>query len=233
MDYTSRVMGHSFSAYEYLQYLTSRWWHCLAACAAAAAIAFAGSSLIGRKYSATATILIQPGAGADPRASINVSPAYIESLKAYEYLASSDSLFAQVVERFRLRAVAPDVPIEALKRRVLRVSKLPGTRILRITVTLPDPRQAAEVAAFLASETVKRSDEARSVLPAPRGEQLRLIDSGVVPEQPSSPNVALNVVAATLLAFIVSIVYLSASFTFQRMAASEAASARTGHGAGA
>jgi capsule polysaccharide export protein KpsE/RkpR len=47
-------------------------------------------------------------------------------------------------------------------------------------------------------------------------EQLRVIDPGIVPERPSSPNVPLNVGAALLVALVSSIVYLSFAFVYRR-----------------
>ena len=49
-----------------------------------------------------------------------------------------------------------------------------------------------------------------------RGERLRVIDPGVVPQRPSSPNVALNVLVALLVALIVLAAYLTVSFSYQR-----------------
>ena len=48
-----------------------------------------------------------------------------------------------------------------------------------------------------------------------RGEQLRVIDPGVVPERPSSPNLPLNVVAAFLLGLVLPIVYLTLELNFR------------------
>jgi uncharacterized protein involved in exopolysaccharide biosynthesis len=52
-----------------------------------------------------------------------------------------------------------------------------------------------------------------------RGERLTIIDPGIVPERPSSPNVPLNVMAVTFGAFVLSVLYivLQASFQNQRM----------------
>jgi uncharacterized protein involved in exopolysaccharide biosynthesis len=47
-------------------------------------------------------------------------------------------------------------------------------------------------------------------------EQLRVIDPGIVPQRPSSPNIPLNVGAALLLAVVASIVYLSVAFVARR-----------------
>jgi uncharacterized protein involved in exopolysaccharide biosynthesis len=47
-------------------------------------------------------------------------------------------------------------------------------------------------------------------------EQLRIIDPGTVPQRPSSPNIPLNVAAALLAAFILSIAWLSFAFVYGR-----------------
>jgi len=49
-----------------------------------------------------------------------------------------------------------------------------------------------------------------------RGERLKLIDPGVVPQRPSSPNLMLNLLAALLVAFTAAIVFVSFEFVWQR-----------------
>lgn len=49
-----------------------------------------------------------------------------------------------------------------------------------------------------------------------RGERLRVIDPGVVPQRPSSPNVALNVLAAMPLTLMALLAYLTISFSYRR-----------------
>jgi uncharacterized protein involved in exopolysaccharide biosynthesis len=123
----------------------------------AAVGASVGGLLLPKQYSATASILIEPPIANDPRATTAVSPIYLESLKTYEHFANSNSLFARAVEQFHLRSDAKE-PLEGLKRRVLKVSKLRDTKILEIKATLPDPKKAAEVTAFLARETAALSE---------------------------------------------------------------------------
>jgi capsule polysaccharide export protein KpsE/RkpR len=48
-----------------------------------------------------------------------------------------------------------------------------------------------------------------------RGERLRVIDPGIVPQRPSSPNILLNVFAALLLTSIALIAYLTISFSYR------------------
>lgn len=48
-----------------------------------------------------------------------------------------------------------------------------------------------------------------------RSERLKIIDPGIVPERPSSPNVPLNVFAALLLGIVAPIVYLTLELSYQ------------------
>jgi uncharacterized protein involved in exopolysaccharide biosynthesis len=110
------------------------------------------------QYTATARLVIDPPAGADLRAAMAVSPIYLESLKTYEHLADSDSLFQKAAQRFGLVGH----PIEALKRRVLQVQLVRNTRVLEISVTLPEAKKAQALARFLAEATVEANRESVS-----------------------------------------------------------------------
>ncbi len=144
-------MSEPFDAYRYIGYLSSRWRWIAASAALAAALAAAASLLMTPMFTATAQLVIDPPAGADLRAAMAVSPIYLESLKTYERFAGSDSLFQKAVHRFGLEGR----PIESLKRRVLRVQLVRNTRIMEISVTLPDAKKAQAMAGFLAEATVE------------------------------------------------------------------------------
>jgi uncharacterized protein involved in exopolysaccharide biosynthesis len=149
-------MADSFDAFRYIGYLRTQWRFVAISCITAVTIAAIVSLALPKQYTATARIVIEPPAGTDPRASVAVSPIYLESLRTYEQFASGDSLFQRAVEKFGLRAG----PIESQKRRVLKVSLLRNTRVLEISATLPDARKAQALAQFLAQATV---DMSRSV----------------------------------------------------------------------
>ena len=53
-----------------------------------------------------------------------------------------------------------------------------------------------------------------------RGERLRIIDPGIVPERPSSPNLPLNLVAALLLGLVLPILYLTLQMGYEEQRAS-------------
>lgn len=344
------------NAFAYVDYLRARWRLTGAACVTALVLSLGISLFLPKKYTATASIVIEPPAGNDVRTATAVSPVYLESLRTYESFADSDTLFAGAVEHFHLASGENPRTIESLKQQVLKVSKLRDTKILEISATLPQPELAQKFVRYVAEETVKlsrgesiatdrevigeaehqateaqqrldqaqqawaanavrepegalqtqieadvdlaekvrlslidaRSDiaeyqekadfapqmpglraraaelekrvnelnkdiEQKSALASQRqvarkklevelkmaqtasessaarlwelratagtrGERLRVIDPGIVPQRPSSPNIALNVFAAVLLTLIMLVAYLTVSFSYQRRA---------------
>jgi len=140
--------------FRYISYLQSRWRFVAASCGTALVLAAGISLLLPRQYTATARIVIEPPAGADPRSALAVSPIYLESLKTYEQFANSDTLFQKAVDRFQLRALTGSQAIESMKKRVLQVGLVRNTRILEISATIPDARRAQALAQFIAEETV-------------------------------------------------------------------------------
>ena len=141
-------------AFRYFGYVRMRWRFVAASCLTAVVLATAVSLLLPRQYTATARILIESPAGADPRAAVAVSPIYLESLKTYEHFAGSDSLFQKAASRLQLRALLGNKPIESLKKSVLKVGLVHNTRILEVEATLPDAARAQALAQLLAEETV-------------------------------------------------------------------------------
>ncbi|HUI77183.1 MAG TPA: hypothetical protein VLY24_04690 [Bryobacteraceae bacterium] len=203
-------MIESPEAFRFIGYVASRWRLVALSCLTAVTLVTAVSLILPRQYTATTRILIEPAPGADTRYTLAVSPIYLESLKTYEYFASSDSLFQTAVNRFELRKLAGAKSIETLKRQVLRIGIVHNTRILAINATLPDARRAHSLAQFLADETVGLSGSLAT------GERLTIIDPGVVPERPSSPNVPLNVAAALLLGLVFPVAYLAVELSVRQ-----------------
>jgi uncharacterized protein involved in exopolysaccharide biosynthesis len=147
-------MADEMDAYQYLGFLTRRWRFIALACAVAVSGALLLCLLVPRKYTATSRVLIEPPAGADPRGAMSVSPIYLESLKTYEHFASGDSLFSRAADKYHLRELYGSRALESLKQSVLKVSIPRNTKILEISVTLPDPKLANTLALYLAEETV-------------------------------------------------------------------------------
>src|SRR5689334_193502 len=142
-------MRDSFDAYRYIEFLRVRWRFIALVCGVAVAITLLISVLLPNQYTATASIMIEAPPTNDARTATAVSPVYLESLKGYEQFASSDSLFVRAIERFHLQQNGSP-SVESLKRRVLKVAKLRDTKVLQISATLADPKQAHELAQYLA-----------------------------------------------------------------------------------
>jgi capsular polysaccharide biosynthesis protein len=146
-------VSDSFEPFELVEYARQRWRAPVLVIGCALAGALVLSLVLPKEYTATASMIIEPPAGSDARISTAVSPVYLESLKTYEQFASSDSLFARACDKFHLLS-GPDAPsIESFKRKVLRVTKPKETKVLQITATLSDPKQAQRLVQYLAEET--------------------------------------------------------------------------------
>lgn len=145
-------MAESFEMSRYLDHLGRRWRVIALACGVAVGLALVTCLLIPNRYTATARVMIDPPAGSDPRVAVAISPVYLESLKTYELLASGDRLFLDALDHFKL---ARSKSIDALKRSVMKVRLARNTRVLEISATLPDARQAQALALYIANATVK------------------------------------------------------------------------------
>lgn len=155
-------MSEPFDAFEYAAYLKARWRFFAIAAVLAGGLALAVSALVPSRYTATVSIVIEPGG--DARSASVVSPVYLESLRTYETFAASDATFERAVDQFHLREANPGSPVETLKRRILEITKLRDTRILQISATLPDARQALEFAQYIARQTVMLNQNLRAEL---------------------------------------------------------------------
>jgi capsular polysaccharide biosynthesis protein len=144
-------MPESFEMFRYLDHLRGRWMVMAVAVGVAGALALVAGLLTPAQYTATARILIESPAAGDLRASMAVSPVYLESLKSYASLASGDRLFADAIEHLHLQRSRS---IEQLKQAVLKVTIPRSTKVLEIAATLPDPRQAQALANYIAERTV-------------------------------------------------------------------------------
>ena len=145
-------MPESFELFRYLDHLRRRWPVIAVACGVAGGLALIGAFITPPQYTATARVMIEPPAGTDPRTAMAVSPIYLESLKSYELLASGDKLFADAIEHFKM---ARSMPIDQMKRSVLKVTMARNTRVLEIFVTLHYPDQAQALALYIAEQSVK------------------------------------------------------------------------------
>lgn len=149
-------MHQPFDAFEYVDYIRRRGLVIAISVVAAALLVGGISMLLPKKYTATASIIIEPPGGSDARLTTAVSAMYLESLKTYELFGNSPTLFAQADAKFHLRSNEGQ-SLESLQRRVLKVSKLRDTKVLQVSATVGDPKLAQALAQYIAEETVSMS----------------------------------------------------------------------------
>lgn len=147
-------MPEPFDILQYVDHLRRRWRFIALACTVALVASLGMSLLVPAKYTATSRILIEPPAGSNLQGATGVSSIYLESLKTYELLASSDNLFLQAAEHFGLRGEDRAVPIDRLKRSVLKVKIPQNIKILEISCTLREAKKSQAVAQYVAEAVV-------------------------------------------------------------------------------
>jgi uncharacterized protein involved in exopolysaccharide biosynthesis len=104
--------------------------------------------------------------------------------------------------------------LTARSRELQRTAQQQSTTLARRIARRQEIETALDVARQ-SYETVSRALIEAQASAGSHAERLRIIDPGIVPQRPSSPNVPLNVVAALFAALIASIVYLSCVFVYR------------------
>src|SRR5665213_2691107 len=147
-------MRNASEGLEFAGYLWRRRAVVAIACTTALVVAGAVSLLLPRRYTATASILIEPPAGNDPRGATAVSSVYLESLKTYERFASSDTAIATALRESGLQKRFEGTSIDTIKRSVLKVSRPASTKIVEISAILDNPEDAQKLAQHVAEQSV-------------------------------------------------------------------------------
>ena len=114
--------------------------------------------------------------------------------------------------------------LEQIRRQLAELEKRSAERekVLLARQTRRDRMELERKAAQSALAAIEaRLRDARSDA-GYRGDRLRVIDPGVVPERPSSPNIALNVLVAALLGLLLPVGYFTAEMQFREAAAAPA-----------
>lgn len=152
----------------------------LACLAAGALLALCATRLLVTPlYQAVSSIYI---VSASNNSVVNLSDLQIGSQLTADYqeLMRSRPLLEDVIRRLEL-----DTTPQRLARQI-RITNAANTRILKVTVTSPDPQMAARIANQLV-------DLARVYLPeVMETDQPNLVETAVAPQWPSSPSYAFN-----------------------------------------
>ena len=145
--------GRDVELIDYLQVLWKWKWILVGGTLLAGLIACAAVAFMPRSYKATVTLLIAeskipPPQGSDP-ATTRISP------ETFEEMIKSQSVAAEAIQRFGLTTRSPALTPERFLQRHLGVERRTGANLLVLSIRLPDAKQAAEVANFIAQRAVE------------------------------------------------------------------------------
>ena len=168
-------------------------WQIILCLVVGAGIAFGVTKfLITPKYEATSSIYI---VSASNNSVVNLTDLQIgaQLTADYQELILSRPLLEDVIENLKLtNAEGEPMSTKALSD-MIKITNTDDTRILKVTVTSPDPQDAADIA----NELI---DQACIYLPQiMETEEPNLVEEAIPPTQKSSPSTAKNVMLAGLL----------------------------------
>jgi uncharacterized protein involved in exopolysaccharide biosynthesis len=136
-----------------------------------------------------------------------------EALGAQQF-APKPSLESNVTSFNAVRIAEARARVKQLENEVIKLSQALATKslILEQRRLHRDGLETELKAARSAWEAAHQRLNDVLVSSGFRGERLNVIDRGVIPKSPSSPNLPLNIVAALLLSLVASIVYVAVQF---------------------
>lgn len=153
------------------------------------------------KYIATISMLVS---GQDREGSL--STAYqagmlsAQRVQSYATLLSSRRVVSQITTPEDIRRVQESIAAEVV----------PGTVLLRATVTNSDPTRAAQLANALGSRFTQLIDQIERVAPASRPTiKITVVDHAEIPQVPVSPRPLVNIALAVLIALLVAVAALA------------------------
>ena len=157
---------------------------------------------------------------------VDAAEAELSSAKSRRFAVERDLLDAETMlaeskspaNETRARADYLRVERKRLEEEIPRIAGEVASR----TAQVEQARSRVKTAEAACDSLEARRREARGAAGS-RGERLRVIDPGVIPERPSSPNLVLNVFAALLMTLIASVLYTAFEFGLQRRSTGPAA----------
>lgn len=125
------------------------------------------------------------------------------------------------IDEIRKQASSARVRLEEMRKQVQALDRQASEREKLLSTRLAhrdqlEAERKAGTTALAAIET--RLREARGDA-GHHGERLRVVDPGIVPERPSSPNIPLNIAVALLLGLILPILYFTLEMSYQEQRA--------------
>jgi polysaccharide biosynthesis transport protein len=178
---------------EFLSTITRRWWVILATVAVALSGALAYAHQQPRIYQASATVLAHPSGKVSRAVDINSDVGmltYGTLSETFSALAESRSFLDQAGQKL-------GVSRATVAQYTTKSATLPGTAVLEVSVTGPDPTLAAHLANTLIARVGAATADYFHVITLTR------LDQATVPQQPIQPRPAHDALYAVLAGLIV------------------------------
>lgn len=115
----------------------------------------------------------------------------------YSELIKSKNILGQVVSNLNLKSIN-----ENIIRDNVKVSSVPNTEIIKITVTNANPEYSAKIANEIAKVFTAKVKEIYNI------ENIQVVDEAEIPEEPSNINHEKDVIMFVMLGIIISILYV-------------------------
>lgn len=180
-----------------------KWWLILAtAIVVGVAALIVTINFITPMYKAEVTVYVNNARGdqqVDYISSSNLATAQ-RLVNTYINIIESDTVLEKVAAASGLDITAADI------RKSMSAEQLDETEVFTVTITHPDPVQAAQIANALAE--VAPNEIANIV----EGSSTKIIDYAKVPENPSSPNATKNTILGVLVGGVVAVLYVTLRF---------------------
>jgi uncharacterized protein involved in exopolysaccharide biosynthesis len=172
----------------------------------------AWSATISREPTAAMEAAIQEGASQRSTVEEQMQSEEVEIAGLEERMKAGDASgeMGKEVSNARARLAEMRRHVAELDGQMAEREKVLGTRQAHRDELEAD-RQAGQTALASIEGRLREARSERGF----RGERLQVIDPGIVPERPSSPNIPLNIVVALLAGLILPILYFTLGFSFQ------------------
>ena len=180
-----------------------KWWLIVAAAVVAGLLAlYVTANFITPMYEAEVTVYVN-NIRSDQQVEYisNTNLATSQRLvNTYIAIIESGTLLEKVAEESGLEVTVKDI------HKAMKAEQVDDTELFTVTITLPDPEQAAQLANTLAE--VAPSEIGEIV----EGSSTKIIDYAKVPEAPSSPNKGRSTVLGALVGIVVAVLYVTLRF---------------------
>ena len=202
-DFEPRGNSYHFELRDYIRILAKNWYVVASAMVLGVLLAVGATLMMTPKYESTSTLYVSVRTGvAGATGDLYQGASFAQTaVTSYVDVATSAIVLDRVADE-----LTGDVTTSQL-RRMLTVTSPPESVLIRITAANSNPQLAAEIANVTGEEFTDVVENEIEITSAGGDSpvQVRTIDPGIVPVNPTSPNMLLNIALGLILGTIIGI----------------------------